>query len=504
MTPSLQREVLLSALLILALVVGLTMVFGPINGNDTDGRQSTDYGKDQSIHPSMNDDLTDIFDSLDVEYATADTPFETNVPLSGWYKLGKLLSSTEAYRLVVLSNDDLAIDQTDDICFVHVYSSTLGGIVSGSCVISTDSIATLSAQPRAGYEFIGWFDDDVFISSEEVFSVEVTENAIFEGRFKPIYDASFTVISSSLTTPTTLTLSSTYNLGVEQREWMVEDLITGEVLLDKTGSIGLDTVSLEMDHGRALSITHTMTYSDGKTSTFNIVEIVEEVTDKRFAWKYQEVTWYSALTNILKLNNRAAVMDITMTFSEYYEALTADVPRSGGYGEMDRYVLQNDPLIDRIAVSLQELTAGMSDIERVNCILKMVQSISYETDEDSKGVEDYWKLPAETLWEGNGDCEDHAFLFASIMEAMGYETVLHYIYCYNGNDIVAAHVAAGVNVSGGSGSHVTIDEVNYYYCEATAQAGTKWLNNANVGHMPSGYVIDQTFTLSRDMIHIEI
>jgi len=36
---------------------------------------------------------------------------------------------------------------------------------------------------------------------------------------------------------------------------------------------------------------------------------------------------------------------------------------------------------------------------------------------------DYWRYPVETL-VGNGDCEDKAVLFASIMKAAGYDVAL--------------------------------------------------------------------------------
>jgi hypothetical protein len=131
----------------------------------------------------------------------------------------------------------------------------------------------------------------------------------------------------------------------------------------------------------------------------------------------------------------------------------------------------------------------MNDLALANFILKFVQSIPYEYDIDGKGMNEYWKLPAETLWEGKGDCEDHAFLYASLLKALGYKVVIYHL---NG------HMAVGVNLvsaPGGSPSYTTVNGLKYYFCETTAIVGTNWLNDANIGYMPSGNHIIGTYTV---------
>jgi transglutaminase-like putative cysteine protease len=52
-------------------------------------------------------------------------------------------------------------------------------------------------------------------------------------------------------------------------------------------------------------------------------------------------------------------------------------------------------------------------------VLNYIQSnIRYA--EDTGDVSEYWQLPSETLARGTGDCEDVAFLFASLMAAQRY------------------------------------------------------------------------------------
>jgi predicted transglutaminase-like cysteine proteinase len=238
-----------------------------------------------------------------------------------------------------------------------------------------------------------------------------------------------------------------------------------------------------------------VTYSDGQTATSNTVKVVDETVTTNFAWKYQSnEKWYSIFTSFFGvLNNGSVTWDVPLSFSWYYSALSSSVPRAAGYDSLEKYVTYADPTIRSMAQGLLSYTSGMSDIDRVNFVLKFVQSLPYQYDIKGKGVDEYWKLPAETLWEGKGDCEDHAFLFASLIKAMGYKVALHYIYCYEGGKFIGAHLAVGVAVPGGSGSYLAINGVKYYYCEATAEVGTSWINDYNVGHQPSGYVIQQTW-----------
>ncbi|MBA1341666.1 MAG: hypothetical protein C5S40_05940 [ANME-2 cluster archaeon] len=58
--------------------------------------------------------------------------------------------------------------------------------------------------------------------------------------------------------------------------------------------------------------------------------------------------------------------------------------------------------------------------EKANSILSFVQNVPFVTEPEG---EDFWKYPIETLIEG-GDCEDHAFLFASIAKQSGYDVAI--------------------------------------------------------------------------------
>jgi prepilin-type processing-associated H-X9-DG protein len=114
---------------------------------------------------------------------------------------------------------------------------------------------------------------------------------------------------------------------------------------------------------------------------------------------------------------------------------------------------------------------GLEPRETVNLVLSFVQNIRYVEDEVSVTRDEYWRYPVETLYDRMGDCEDKAFLFASIMEAMGYDAVILF---FDG------HAAAGIACAGVEGTYYDYDGSKYFYCETTASG---W----PIGLKPSEY-----------------
>ena len=66
------------------------------------------------------------------------------------------------------------------------------------------------------------------------------------------------------------------------------------------------------------------------------------------------------------------------------------------------------------------------------------------------------------LWDGQGDCEDSSALYASLMEALGYDAVL---LLFLGD--IEGHAAIGISVPGASGMSYRYGGEDYYYAETT-------------------------------------
>ena len=98
------------------------------------------------------------------------------------------------------------------------------------------------------------------------------------------------------------------------------------------------------------------------------------------------------------------------TFTDHFKV---DITREGMGDHVRFYVTPNDP-----SVQAQLLEIGND----LNTIYSWVgENIRYEFDSDIYGTEEYWQFPYETLALKTGDCEDQAFLLASLARAAGVE-----------------------------------------------------------------------------------
>ena len=136
-----------------------------------------------------------------------------------------------------------------------------------------------------------------------------------------------------------------------------------------------------------------------------------------------------------------------------------------------RYVDTDSDYIDEVAQVLNTaaIQSGFtSDLAKAEFILSFVGSIPYAFDPDDGG--DYPKFPIETLWENEGDCEDSSALYASIMESLGYRTVLVLLEVKSDYyDSWGGHAMVGIYIPGHSGDYFTLegDWRNYYHAETT-------------------------------------
>jgi hypothetical protein len=139
------------------------------------------------------------------------------------------------------------------------------------------------------------------------------------------------------------------------------------------------------------------------------------------------------------------------------------------------FVTGDSSVIVEIAASMGNLSAqaGLDEVGTANLVLSFVQScIPYALDTVTYGVQDYWAFPLETLHNGQGDCEDKSFLYASIMIDLDYHAALLFY---------EDHLATGIGAENvPSGTYYAVGGVNYYYCETTSPGWT-------LGEIPEEY-----------------
>lgn len=180
---------------------------------------------------------------------------------------------------------------------------------------------------------------------------------------------------------------------------------------------------------------------------------------RHYRWKYR----VNAPGGYIK---KQASYDLRIRYKDYlrYTKSTADRWPSSPDGRKV-FVTPKDPYVREIAGFINELTKGLTPMERANCALKFVQSFRYTSDQDQFGVGDYTMYPLEMLWTQTGDCEDYAILFVSIMKAMGFDMAL--IRVKDPAD-GSGHMMAGICHRDAKGTSVTDGKKTYVYCEATS------------------------------------
>jgi hypothetical protein len=136
------------------------------------------------------------------------------------------------------------------------------------------------------------------------------------------------------------------------------------------------------------------------------------------------------------------------------------------------YVTPNAEYVRESAKALEDMAISVgynSQFEKAEFILAFVGSIPYELDPDDDF--DHPKYPIETLWENSGDCEDSSALYASIMEALGYHTIMVMADVKSESaEPWGGHVLIGIHLANHSGDTFSLngDSKSYYFAETTA------------------------------------
>jgi predicted nucleic acid-binding Zn-ribbon protein len=173
--------------------------------------------------------------------------------------------------------------------------------------------------------------------------------------------------------------------------------------------------------------------------------------------------------------------DLTIPLSlycEYYER-----PRPASWRDWvdiakDHY---DDPYIDEMFQKMNQvaLSEGFTEAQKINFVIAFVQSLPYTVDMVTTPWNEYPRYPIETLFDRGGDCEDTSILVAALLDRMGYDVAL--LFLYNEN-----HCAVGVSIDGSHGSYYQYDDKKYFYLETT---GDGW----QIGEIPP----DFTETIAR-------
>ena len=315
-------------------------------------------------------------------------------------------------------------------CEVIAYEDA-GITVTGNGTYNPGDRVTLTA---SGNGFVGWYDESGNkLSSDRQYSTKVggTDIILYALNDK----------DPDITSITKQTTEIGSDRDIMSPIWSIVQ--NGEVIAT------YDTASLSHTFTRAgdYVVLLDATVDDEPYHAVRNLE-VSGVTDLTFTWKYSGKTYSTNL-------------GIDYDDYRYYRDLTpvSERHQESSHVKDKQFVTYSDKYVIELASVLGEMSAGMTDIQRMNFILAFVQYIEYQSDDVFMGYEEYWKYPVETLFDQGGDCEDTSILLSAIAEAMGYNTCLL---------LFPGHMAMGVDLGDGVGSFVSYGNHKFSYCETTA------------------------------------
>lgn len=176
-----------------------------------------------------------------------------------------------------------------------------------------------------------------------------------------------------------------------------------------------------------------------------------------YVWVYGGQTWEWTLPIPLSV------------YAEYLERDRTGVPVVHVNMAKDQ---TDDLYIDQIVQKINDaaLQKELTIVQKVNFVAVFVQSLPYTADTVATPADDYPMYPVETLFKRGGDCEDTSILVAALLDALGYDAALLYLWD-------AQHMAVGVSLPGYHGTYYEHEGKRYFYLETT---GEGW----QIGQLP--------------------
>jgi len=189
----------------------------------------------------------------------------------------------------------------------------------------------------------------------------------------------------------------------------------------------------------------------------NVPEDIDPSTKflrRSYNWRFDNRNWKFSLDIPIK------------TYETYENSKVNRMPQGVSNEAMRSFVTYDELVVEEISQGLSSLVKNeeFSSVDFVNYILRFVQTnIVYSSDEETKGSDEYWRFPVESLVEKKGDCEDSSVLFSSIMKSLGYDAAL--LFYVLDDDL--GHIAVGIHLDDFPGEYVSYGGKKYYYCETT-------------------------------------
>lgn len=153
----------------------------------SDTSQIENYTVTATANPTAGGTVTGGGAYSDGQSATLTATNNPGYLFSGWYKDGVRVSSNKSYTFTVIEDVTLTAKfSTLSMSYTVTANAnpSEGGTVSGGGDYYKGDTATVTATPKNGWKFTGWFDGNNIVSSSASYSFTVTENVTLSARFE--------------------------------------------------------------------------------------------------------------------------------------------------------------------------------------------------------------------------------------------------------------------------------------------------------------------------------
>ena len=180
----------------------------------SDISQSEIYTVTASANPTAGGTVSGGGSYSDGQTATLTATANSGYLFSGWYKGDTKVSTGKSYTFTVTENVTLTAKfykLSMDYTVTATANPSEGGTVSGGGSYSAGNTATVTATPKNGWHFIGWFDGSNKVSSDASYSFTVTGNVNLTAKFEK--DSYTVTVTANPAEGGTVTGGGTYNSG---------------------------------------------------------------------------------------------------------------------------------------------------------------------------------------------------------------------------------------------------------------------------------------------------
>lgn len=134
------------------------------------------------------------------------------------------------------------------------------------------------------------------------------------------------------------------------------------------------------------------------------------------------------------------------------------------------------PSVAGVASALREISEveNFTQLQELGHVVALVRAIPYADDTETRGVEEYFDYPVELMWDGKGDCEDHAILAAAILDTLGHHVGLFHVDLGESGHVALAYQTTNAD---GAFSLMAADGREYFYVETVPTSATRALGD---------------------------